>query len=65
MPRIHRPSPPEFRAEVVRLARRSDKSLPAPVGVTGCGGMTPTGAGASPATSPPTSGTSCAACGAR
>ncbi len=29
MPRTHRPSPPEFRAEAVRLARRSDKSIPA------------------------------------
>ena len=29
MPRTHRPYPPEFRAEAVRLARGSDKSLPA------------------------------------
>ncbi len=29
MPRTHRPYPPEFRAEAVRLARRSDKSIPA------------------------------------
>lgn len=29
MPRTHRPYPPEFRAEAVRLARDSDKSLPA------------------------------------
>jgi len=29
MPRTHRPSPPEFRTEAVRLARGSDKSIPA------------------------------------
>ena len=29
MPRTHRPSPPECRAEAVRLARGSDQSLPA------------------------------------
>ncbi len=29
MPRTHRPYPPEFRAEAVRLARGSDRSLPA------------------------------------
>jgi len=29
MPRTHRPYPPEFRAEAVRLARGSDKPLPA------------------------------------
>jgi transposase len=29
MPRTHRPYPPEFRAEAVRLARGSDKSIPA------------------------------------
>ena len=29
MPRTHRPYPPEFRAEAVRLARGSEKSLPA------------------------------------
>src|SRR3954465_15218652 len=29
MPRTHRPYPPEFRAEAVRLARSSDKSIPA------------------------------------
>ena len=29
MPRPHRPSPPEFRAEAVRLARGSDRSIPA------------------------------------
>ncbi len=29
MPRTHRPYPPEFRAEAVRLARGSDKSVPA------------------------------------
>ena len=29
MPRTHRPYPPEFRAEAVRLARSSGKSLPA------------------------------------
>ena len=29
MPRIRRPYPPEFRAEAVRLARSSDKSIPA------------------------------------
>ncbi len=29
MPRTHRPYPPEFRAEAVRLAQGSDKSLPA------------------------------------
>ena len=29
MPRTHRPYPAEFRAEAVRLARGSDKSLPA------------------------------------
>ena len=29
MPRTHRPYAPEFRAEAVRLARSSDKSLPA------------------------------------
>ncbi len=29
MPRTHPPYPPEFRAEAVRLARGSDKSLPA------------------------------------
>ena len=29
MPRTHRPYPPEFRAEAVRLARGGDKSLPA------------------------------------
>ncbi len=29
MPRTHRPYPPEFRAEAIRLARGSDRSLPA------------------------------------
>ena len=29
MPRTHRPSPPEFRAEAVCLARGSDTSIPA------------------------------------
>ncbi|HEY8601003.1 MAG TPA: hypothetical protein VIL85_21390 [Thermomicrobiales bacterium] len=29
MPRTHRPSPPEFRAEAVRLERGGEKSLPA------------------------------------
>ena len=29
MPRIHRPYPPEFRAEAIRLARGSDRSIPA------------------------------------
>ena len=29
MPRTHRPYPPEFRAEAVRLARGSAKSIPA------------------------------------
>src|SRR5215218_9576134 len=29
MPRTHRPYPPEFRAEAVRLARGSGKSVPA------------------------------------
>ena len=29
MPRTHRPYPPEFKAEAVRLARGSEKSLPA------------------------------------
>ncbi len=29
MPRMHRPYPPEFRAEAVRLARGSEKSIPA------------------------------------
>jgi transposase len=29
MPRTHRPYPPEFRAEAVRLARGSEKSIPA------------------------------------
>jgi transposase-like protein len=29
MPRTHRPYPPEFRAEAVRLARDSDRSIPA------------------------------------
>ncbi len=29
MPRTHPPYPPEFRAEAVRLARSSEKSLPA------------------------------------
>ena len=29
MPRTHRPYPPEFRAEAVRLARGSEKSVPA------------------------------------
>ncbi len=29
MPRTHRPYPPEFRAEAVRLARGSDKSIAA------------------------------------
>src|SRR3954468_20218219 len=29
MPRTHRPYPPEFRAEAVRLARGSDQSIPA------------------------------------
>jgi transposase len=29
MPCTHRPYPPEFRAEAVRLARGSEKSLPA------------------------------------
>jgi transposase len=29
MPRTHTPYPPEFRAEAVRLARGSDKSIPA------------------------------------
>jgi len=29
MPRTHRPYPLEFRAEAVRLARSSDKSIPA------------------------------------
>ncbi len=29
MPRTHPPYPPEFRSEAVRLARSSDKSIPA------------------------------------
>jgi transposase len=29
MPRTHRPYPPEFRAEAVRLARGSDRTIPA------------------------------------
>ncbi len=29
MPRTHRPYPPEFQAEAVRLARGSEQSLPA------------------------------------
>ena len=29
MPRTHRPYPPEIRAEAVRLARGSDRSIPA------------------------------------
>src|SRR6478672_8281371 len=29
MPRTHRPYPPEFRPEAVRLARGSDRSIPA------------------------------------
>ncbi len=29
MPRTHRPYPPEFRAEAVRLARGGDRSIPA------------------------------------
>ena len=29
MPRTHPPYPPEFRAEAVRLARSSEKSIPA------------------------------------
>ena len=29
MPRTHPPDPPEFRAEAVRLARGSEKSIPA------------------------------------
>ena len=29
MPRTHRPYPPEFRAEAVRLTRGSEKPLPA------------------------------------
>jgi transposase len=29
MPRTHRPYPPEFRAEAVRLARSSEKTIPA------------------------------------
>ena len=29
MPRTHRPYPPEFRAEAVRLARGGEKSIPA------------------------------------
>jgi transposase len=29
LPRTHRPSPPEFRAAAVRLARRSARTLPA------------------------------------
>lgn len=29
MPRTHAPYPPEFRAQAVRLARGSDKSIPA------------------------------------
>ncbi len=29
MPRTHRPYPPEFRLEAVRLARGSDTSIPA------------------------------------
>ena len=29
MPRTHRPYPPAFRAEAVRLARGSDQSIPA------------------------------------
>ncbi len=29
MPRTHRPYPPEFRAEAVRLARGNDRSIPA------------------------------------
>jgi len=29
MPRTHRPYPPEFRAEAVRLARSGAKSIPA------------------------------------
>ncbi len=29
MPRTPRPSPPEFRVEAVRLARGSDRSIPA------------------------------------
>ena len=30
MPRTYPPYPPEFRAEAVRLARGSDRSIPAP-----------------------------------
>ena len=30
MPRTHRPYPPEFRAEAIRLARGGDESIPAP-----------------------------------
>ncbi len=29
MPRTHRPYPPECRAEAVRLARSSDRAIPA------------------------------------
>lgn len=29
MPRTHRPYPPEFRAEAVRLAQGSDRTIPA------------------------------------
>src|SRR5690348_8910793 len=35
MPRSHPPYPPEFRAEAVRLARSSEKSIPAIAGDLG------------------------------
>jgi len=56
MPRTHRPSPPEFRAEAVRLARSSDKSIPTLAADwashprrcgSGCGKRMPTRAGGS------------------
>jgi hypothetical protein len=59
MPRTHRPYPPEFRAEAVRLARGSEKAIrPSPPTwasrprrcATGCGRRMPATAVVGPAT---------------
>ena len=71
MPRTHRPSPPEFRAEAVRLARGSDKSIPALAADLGVSSealrhwLRRDDADGGRGPSPPTSGTNSAACAAR
>jgi transposase len=74
MPRTHPPYPAEFRAEAVRLARGSGKSIPTIAADLGVSSealrhrlrQDDADAGrASPATGPPTSGRNCAACAAR